>query len=116
MGKSREFKRRKENYKKSGSKQSGSKHSSKRKFTKKFDNRKIKRRVAAAVKEQLENRDKEETSNKKDLQELAGFVGSLISDASDSKKPSASTMSGKSRSELAMAAAIKINQIVKKSS
>ena len=111
MGKSREFRRRKENHKKGGSKQS-----SKRKFTKKFDNRKIKRKVAAAVKEQLENRDKEETSNKKDLQELAGFVGSLISDASDSKKPSASTMSGKSRSELAMAAAIKINQIVKKSS
>jgi len=50
------------------------------------------------------------------LQELAGFVGSLISDAAESKKPSASKMSDKAKGELAMAAAVKINQIVKKSS
>jgi len=76
----------------------------------------FKSQVSAAVKEQLKNREKEETANKKDLQELAGFVGSLISDAAESKKPSASKMSDKAKGELAMAAAVKINQIVKKSS
>ena len=105
MGKSKEFKRRKRN----GDKKNGKRNLNLR------HNRKIKRKVAAAVRSELKKTAGKESHNQKTLREIASTISELIPDSNDqtSKKPSATIVHRQVKDDLAMAAAIKINKIIK---